>query len=58
MNIDIDIFSYESPLCMAFDEFSHLCQFDKDLFNHDIELHFSDEELLHRWQKIQKDGLP
>ncbi|GKE18900.1 hypothetical protein Tco_1426477 [Tanacetum coccineum] len=36
-NIETDIFNYESPLCMAFNEFNYLLKVDPELFTYDIE---------------------
>ncbi|GJV50757.1 hypothetical protein Tco_1446498 [Tanacetum coccineum] len=34
--IDDDLFNFDSPLCIAFEEFNHLLKIDPDLFTYDI----------------------
>ncbi|GJW87058.1 hypothetical protein Tco_0162398 [Tanacetum coccineum] len=36
--IDDDLFNFDSPLCIAFEEFNHLLKIDPDLFTHDIQV--------------------
>ncbi|GJR96366.1 hypothetical protein Tco_0268540 [Tanacetum coccineum] len=35
--IDNDLFNFDSPLCIAFEEFNHLLKIDPDLFTYDIQ---------------------
>ncbi|GJW84153.1 hypothetical protein Tco_0157298 [Tanacetum coccineum] len=35
--IDDDLFNFDSPLCIAFEEFNHLLKIDPDLFTYDIQ---------------------
>ncbi|GJW16984.1 hypothetical protein Tco_0024420 [Tanacetum coccineum] len=35
-SIETDIFDFETPLCIAFDEFNYLLKVDTKLFTHDI----------------------
>ncbi|GKB30680.1 hypothetical protein Tco_0870081 [Tanacetum coccineum] len=35
--IDDDLFHFDSPLCIAFEEFNHLLKIDPDLFTYDIQ---------------------
>ncbi|GJX28180.1 hypothetical protein Tco_0236259 [Tanacetum coccineum] len=35
--IEMDIFDYESPLCMSFNEFNYLVKVDLELVTYDIE---------------------
>ncbi|GKC92317.1 hypothetical protein Tco_1157759, partial [Tanacetum coccineum] len=35
--IDDDLFNFDSPLCIAFEEFNHLLEIDHDLFTYDIQ---------------------
>ncbi|GJT38256.1 hypothetical protein Tco_0938121 [Tanacetum coccineum] len=35
--IDEDLFNFDSPLCIAFEEFNHLLKIDPDLFTYDIQ---------------------
>ncbi|GKD36299.1 hypothetical protein Tco_1251808 [Tanacetum coccineum] len=34
--IDVDLFNFDSPLCIAFEEFNHLLKINPDLFTYDI----------------------
>ncbi|GKC93148.1 hypothetical protein Tco_1158590 [Tanacetum coccineum] len=34
--IDVDLFHYETPLCMAFNEFNYLLKIEEDLFTYEI----------------------
>ncbi|GJS26224.1 hypothetical protein Tco_0486844 [Tanacetum coccineum] len=36
LKIDDDLFHFDSPLCIAFEEFNHLPKIDPDLFTYDI----------------------
>ncbi|GKC89603.1 hypothetical protein Tco_1150252, partial [Tanacetum coccineum] len=35
--IDDDLFNFDSPLCIDFEEFNHLLKIDPDLFTYDIQ---------------------
>ncbi|GJZ77223.1 hypothetical protein Tco_0641895 [Tanacetum coccineum] len=37
LKIDNDLFHFDSPLCIAFEEFNHLLKIDPDLFTYDIQ---------------------
>ncbi|GJW54824.1 hypothetical protein Tco_0098909, partial [Tanacetum coccineum] len=37
IKIDGDLFNFDSPLCIAFEEFNHLLKVDLDLFTYDIQ---------------------
>ncbi|GKF57162.1 hypothetical protein Tco_0170699, partial [Tanacetum coccineum] len=49
--IDDDLFNFDYPLCIAFEEFNHLLKIDPDLFTYDIQGFKTYEEYEHKVTK-------
>nr|GEU56489.1 zinc finger, CCHC-type [Tanacetum cinerariifolium] len=54
--IETDIFDFETPLCMTFNEFNYLLKINTDLFTHDIQGDKTYEEYENKWSyKLNND---
>ncbi|GJT12515.1 hypothetical protein Tco_0859557 [Tanacetum coccineum] len=56
--IEIDIFDFETPICMAFDEFKYLLKIDTDLLTSDILRFKTYDEFKNKWMDKWNKGIP
>nr|GEW19338.1 hypothetical protein [Tanacetum cinerariifolium] len=62
-NIETDIFDYESPLCMALNEFNYLLKVDSELLTYDIERTGNYDDYMNQFndefkEPWDEDGIP
>ncbi|GKD02471.1 hypothetical protein Tco_1177445, partial [Tanacetum coccineum] len=54
-SIEIDVFSYEAPICTEFAAFNHLLQIEEDMFKYEVEEGTSFEETMLKEKVIPKE---